>query len=339
LRFLTWEENVKPLRRLTALVAAISAAATTLIAAPAPAPAQDYPTRAIRLVVAFTAGGTTDFMARLIADRLKPLLGQTVIVENRPGANGAIGAEFVAKAEADGYTLFFSTVGAVAINPGLRADLPYDPARDFAPVSLVAFNSTMLVVNRTMKVNSATELAALAREKPGTITIGVTGIGAVSHLGVELFQAAAGIKLNIVPYRGAAQAITDMLGGNLDGLMGDVPTVLAHVRAGKLKALAATSTHRSDIFPEVPTFVEQGFAGTVADQWAGVLAPARTPPAVIAKLNGALMAVLNNDDIRHRLKETGVTPSPGSPHEFGAYLKDEIARYTRLIREKGIKGE
>jgi tripartite-type tricarboxylate transporter receptor subunit TctC len=304
-----------------------------------PAQAQDYPARPIRLVVAFTAGGTTDFVARLLADKLRTLLGQNVIVENRAGANGAIGAEYVAKAEPDGYTLFFTTVGAVAINPGLRSDLPYDPVRDFAPVGMVAFNSTMLVVNAAMKVNDARELAALARERPGTITVGVTGIGAVSHLGLELFQSAAGIKLTAVPYRGASQAITDILGGSLDGLMGDVPTVLTQIQAGKLKALAATSTQRSDIFPEVPTFVEQGFAGTVADQWAGMLAPARTPASVIGKLNAAMVTALNDPDVRTKLKQSGVTPSPSSPDEFGQYLKGEIARYTRLIRENGIKGE
>ena len=310
-----------------------------LLAMAVPTLAQDYPTRPIRLIVAFTAGGTTDFMARLIADKLKTSLGQSVIVENKPGANGAIGADYVAKAEPDGYTLFFTTVGAVAINPGLRHDLPYDPVRDFAPVGMAAFNSTMLVVNAAMPVNSARDLAALARQKPGAITVGITGIGAVSHLGLELFQSAAAIKLTAVPYRGASQAITDILGGTLDGLMGDVPTVLGQVQAGKLKALAATSTQRSDIFPEVPTFVEQGFAGTVADQWAGVLAPARTPLPVIGKLNAALVAALNDPDVRARLKQSGVTPSPSSPEQFGQYLKDEIARYTRLIREKGIKGE
>jgi tripartite-type tricarboxylate transporter receptor subunit TctC len=322
-------------RRFGTLAAACAAATI----AAAPARAQDYPTRPIRLVVAFTAGGTTDFVARLLADKLKGLLGQTVIVENKPGANGAIGAEYVAKAAPDGYTLFFTTVGAVAINPGLRSDLPYDPVKDFAPVGMVAFNSTMLVVSAAMKVGSAKELAALARDKPGTITIGITGLGAISHLGLELFQSAAGIKLIAVPYRGASQAITDILGGSLDGLMGDVPTVLTQIQAGKIKALAATSTRRSDIFPDVPTFVEQGFAGTVADQWAGVLAPARTPAAVIARLNTAIVAALNEPDMRARLKTSGVTPQPGSPEEFGRYLREEIVRYTTLIRDKGIKGE
>jgi tripartite-type tricarboxylate transporter receptor subunit TctC len=301
--------------------------------------AQDYPARPIRLIVAFTPGGTTDFVARLVAERLRGPLGQTVIVDNKPGANGAIGAEYVARSEPDGYTLFFTTVGAVAINPGLRSDLHYDSIKDFAPIGLVAFNSTMLVVNAAMPVDSARALAALAKEKPGAITIGITGIGAVSHLGLELFQSAAGIKLTAVPYRGAAQAVTDILGGTLDGLFGDVPTILGQIRSGKIKALAATSSQRSDIFPDVPTFVEQGFAGAVADQWAGLMAPARTPPSVIGKLNGALIEVLNDPDTRLRLKQAGVTPSPSSAEQFARYLDQEIARYGKLIRDNGIKGE
>lgn len=301
--------------------------------------AQDYPNRPVRLVVAFTPGGTTDFVARLLSEPLRSLLGQSVVVDNRPGANGAIAAEYVAKSEPDGYTLFFTTVGAVAINPALRSNLPYDPVKDFAPVGMAVFNSTMLVVNASMRVNSARELVALARERPGAITIGVTGIGAVSHLGLELFQAAAGVKFQAVPYRGAAQAMTDLLGGQLDGLFGDTPTVMQQVKAGKLKALAATSQDRSDIFPDVPTFVEQGFADTVANQWAGTLAPAATPPAVISKLGAAFNAALTDADVRRRLAQAGVTPSPSSPEEFARYLKEEIVRWSRLIREKGIKGE
>jgi len=299
--------------------------------------AQEFPNRPIKLVVGFTPGGTTDFVARLLAERLRGPLGQNVIVENRPGANGAIAGEYVAKSDADGHTLFFSTVGAVAINPALRDNLAYDPLKDFAPVSLAVFNSTMLVVNASMPVNSARELAALAKERP--VTIGITGLGAISHLALELFQAAAGVKFQAVPYRGASQAVTDLLGHGLDGLFGDVPTIVAQVKAGKLKALAASSRQRSDIFPEVPTFVEQGFADTIADQWAGVLAPARTSPAVIARLNGALQAALTDAEVRGKLTQAGVTPSPGSPEEFGRYLKEEIARWGSLIREKAIKGE
>jgi len=328
--------EIDVLRRLGVLVAAVLAFPAWPLGA---ASAQDFPSRPIRLVVAFTAGGTTDFVARLLSDRLKASLGQSVIVENRPGANGAIAAEYVAKSEADGHTLFFTTVGAVAINPGFHSNLAYDPVKDFAPVGLAVFNSTMLVVNAAMKVDSARELAALARERPGAITVGITGLGAISHLGLELYQAAAGVKFQAVPYRGASQAVTDLLSGQLDALFGDVPTIISQVRAGKLKALAATSKERSDILPEVPTFVEQGFADTVANQWAGTLAPARTPPAVIRRLNAAFTAVLNDPDVRDRLKQAGVTPSPSSPEEFGRYLHEEIARWGRLIREKGIKGD
>jgi tripartite-type tricarboxylate transporter receptor subunit TctC len=304
----------------------------------APARAQDYPTRPIKLVVGFAAGGTTDFMARLVADKLRSPLGQPIVVENRTGANGAIGAEFVAKAAADGYTLYFTTAGVAAVYPHLKP-APYDTLRDFVGVSRVAFNSTMLVVNAATPVRSAQDLAALARAKPGKITIAITGLGSVSHLGAELFQAAAGIKLVEVPYRGAAPAMTDLLGGTLDSLFGDGPTVITQIQAGKIRAIAATSHNRSEIFPDVPTFVEQGFADTVADQWAGVLAPAGTPARIVARLNAAIAAVMREPEVRARLAQTGVVPGVNSPEEFAAYLKDEDERWARVIREKGIKAE
>jgi tripartite-type tricarboxylate transporter receptor subunit TctC len=314
------------------------AAAFWVAAWSGPAPAQEFPARPIRLVVGFAAGGTTDFMARLLADKLRGPLGQTVFVENRTGANGALGAEMVAKSEPDGYTLYFTTAGVATVYPHLRP-APYDPIRDFAPVGLVAFNSTMLVVNAAMPVYSARDLAALARQSPGKITIAITGLGSVSHLGAELFQSAAGIKLVEVPYRGAAPAMTDLLGAQLDALFGDGPTVMAHIGAGKIRAIAATSQRRSEIFPDVPTFVEQGFADTVADQWAGVLAPAKTPPDVIARLNAAIVGVMNEPEVRATLAQSGVSSSPSSSGEFGQYLSDEFIRWGRIIREKNIKGE
>ena len=317
----------------------IAALAIAVIASCGIASAQDYPNRPVRLIVAFAPGGATDFTARIIADRVQSILGQPIAVENKPGANGAIGAEYVAKSDPDGYTLFFTTVGAVAINPALRSDLPYDPLKDFAAVGKAAVNSTILVVNADMKINSARELAELARKKPGSITIGITGRGAISDLGRQLFEDAAGITLQAVPYRGAAPAITDMLAGHLDGLFGDVPTIMGQVQAGKLKALAATSTERSDIFPEVPTFVEEGFAGVVGDNWAGVLAPAGTPAPVIAKFNAALVTALNEPDLRSRLHNAGVTPAPSTPQEFEKYLREENARWGKIIRDKGIKGD
>ncbi len=301
--------------------------------------AQDYPARPVRLIVAFTPGGTTDLTARLIADQMQRTLGQVVAVENKPGANGAIAAQYVAQSDPDGYTLFFTTVGAVAINPAFRSDLSYDPLKDFAPVGKAAINSPVLVVNADMKVNSARELAEIARKKPGAITVGITGRGAMSDLGLQLFEASAGIQLQSVPYRGAAQAITDILAGHLDGLVGDVPTVMGQVQAGRLKALATTSRERSDIFPKVPTFAEQGYADAVGDNWAGVLAPAGTPARAIAKFNAAMVAALDDPGLRERLYESGTTPAPSSPAEFGAYLREEIARWAKVIKEKGLKGE
>jgi tripartite-type tricarboxylate transporter receptor subunit TctC len=301
--------------------------------------ADDYPSRPVRLIVAFTPGGTTDITARLIADKMRETLGQVVAVENKPGANGAIAAQYVAQSDPDGYTLFFTTVGAVAINPAFRADLTYDPLKDFAPVGKAAINSPVLVVSADMKVNSARDLADLARQKPGAITIGITGRGAMSDLGLQLFEATAGIKLQSVPYRGAAQAITDILAAHLDGLVGDVPTVMGQVRAGSLKALATTSEARSDIFPNVPTFVEEGFAGVVGDNWDGVLAPAGTPAPVVAKFNAAMVAALNDPGLRARLHESGTTPAPSSPAEFGDYLRAEISRWNNVIKDKGLKGE
>jgi tripartite-type tricarboxylate transporter receptor subunit TctC len=314
--------------------------ATALLVASAPrAHAQDYPTRPVRLIVAFSAGGTADRTARLIAAKMESTLGQAVAVENKPGGNGAVAAQYVAQAEPDGYTLFFTTAGAVAISPVFHQDLNYDPVKDFAPVGETAINSPVLVVNAAMKVNSARDLAELARKRPGTITIGITGRGAMSDLALQLFEADAGIQLQSVPYRGAVGAITDVLGGRLDGLVGDIPTVMGQVRAGKLKALATSSKNRSDIFPNVPTFVEQGFAGVVGDNWAGVLAPAATPAPVVAKFNAAMVAALKAPDLRDQLRESGTTPEPSSPQQFDAYMRDEIARWRTVIRDKGLTGE
>ena len=316
-----------------ALIAVLAVLVATL------AQAEDYPTRPVRLIVAFTAGGTADQTARLIADKMRGTLGETVAVENKPGANGAVAAQYVAQSDPDGYTLFFTTAGAAAIAPAYRQDLNYDPIKDFAAVGKAAINSPVLVVDADMKINSARELAELARDKPGTITIGITGRGAMSDLGLQLFESVAGIQLQEVPYRGATQAIADVIGGRLDGLVGDIPTVIGLVRAGKLKALATTSKERSDILPDVPTFVEEGFAGTVGDNWAGILAPAGTPAAAIAKFNAAMVAALNKPDLRTRLHEAGITPAPSSPEEFEAYLQEEIARWRTIIRDKGLKVE
>jgi tripartite-type tricarboxylate transporter receptor subunit TctC len=322
-----------PRRSMMAVTTAL--VALTWLAA-ADARAQDFPSHVIRVVVAFPAGGPTDFVARLLADKLKPLLGQNVIVENRPGANGAIGADYVAKGEPDGHLLFLTTVGAVAITPHLSKP-NYDTLRDFAPVTLAVRPTTILVVKPDTPVNSARELAALARDKPGAIPFASTGSGSVTHLALELYQSAANVKFLHVPYRGAAPALTDLLGGQVLAMFADTPVLLPHIRAGKLKPIGAASAQRNPMLADVSTLAEQGFPDTIADNWYGLLAPAKTPPAVVAKLHDAVVAVLDSPDMRAKLIESGATPAPTSSAEFGKILSDELARWGRVVREKNIK--
>jgi tripartite-type tricarboxylate transporter receptor subunit TctC len=318
------------------IVSAVGLIALAWLSASA-AKAQEFPSRVIRMVVAFPAGGPTDFVARLLADKLKILLGQNVIIENKPGANGAIGADYVAKGEPDGHLLFLTTVGAVAITPHLAAKVPYDSRKDFAPVTLVVRNTTILVVKPDAPVDSAKALAGLAKEKPGAIPFASTGSGSMPHLALELFQSAAGVKFLHVPYRGAAPALTDLLGGQVQALFADAPVLLAHIRGGKLKPLGAASASRNAALPDVPTLAEQGFADTSADNWYGLLAPARTPPAVVAKLHDAVVAALEAPDVREKLVASGAIPAPTSSAEFGALLNDELVRWGRVVREKNIK--
>jgi len=298
---------------------------------------QDYPNRPIRMIVAFAAGGTTDFVARLIADKAKGTLGQNIVVENKPGANGAIGADYVAKSEPDGYTVFFSTAGAITINPSLRSDLPYDPVRDFAPVAPIARNTVLFAAGPALKVDTAPDMLALARAKPGAITVAITGVGAISHLTIELLQHAAGIKLQYVPYRGAGQAISDFIGGQVNAMSAEVPVLMPQLKTGKAKVLAVAAQNRSDVLPDVPTFAELGFADVVADNWSGALAPARTPPAVIAKLNAALNAAVHTPETRAKLADNGVSATGGSPEDLSALIAAETARWRKVVREIGVK--
>jgi tripartite-type tricarboxylate transporter receptor subunit TctC len=322
-------------RRLTAVFAIALLALSWLSA---PAAAQEFPARMIRIVVAFPAGGPTDMVARLIAEKLKVSLGQNVIVENKPGANGAIGADYVAKGEPDGHLIFLTTAGAVVVTPHLSKP-NYDSLRDFAPVTLVVRPTTILVVKPETPVASAKELAALAKDKPGAIPFASTGSGSMPHLALELYQASAGVKFLHVPYRGAAPALTDLLGGQVQALFADTPVLLPQIRGGKLKPIGAASANRNPLLADVATLAEQGYPDTVADNWYGMLAPARTPPAVVAKLNGAVVAALNAPDVREKLLQVGAVPSPTSSAEFGKMLSDEHARWGRVVREKNIKEE
>jgi len=315
----------------------IALAMASLAAWQLPAAAQDYPSRPIRMIVAFAPGGATDFVARLTADKAKGLLGQNIVVENKPGANGAIGADYVAKSEPDGYTLFFSTAGAITINPSLRSDLPYDPVKDFAPVAPIARNTVLLAAGPALKVGTAQDMLALARAKPGAVTVAITGVGAISHLAVELLQHAAGIKLQYVPYRGAGQAISDFIGGQVNAMSAEVPVLMPQLKIGKAKVLAVAAQSRSDVLPDVPTFAELGFADVVADNWSGVLAPARTPGAVVAKLNAAFNTAVRNPETRAKLADNGVSTTGGSPDDLIALIAAETARWRKVVREIGIK--
>jgi tripartite-type tricarboxylate transporter receptor subunit TctC len=314
--------------------------ATALLLAAGVAPAvqaQDFPTRPIRMIIAFPPGGPTDFVGRLVADKVKYFLGQTVIIENKGGANGALGADAVAKSAPDGYTLFLTTVGAVAITPHMRNDVPYDVLRDFAPITLVVGNTTMLVVRADSPANSAKDLAAMAKAKPGEIPFASTGIGSTTHLAMELFQSAAGIKFVHIPYRGAAPALTDLLGGQVQAFTADVPVLMSQITSGKVKAIGAASGQRNPRLPDVPTLAEQGYPDTSADNWYGLLAPAKTPPAIIAKLHDAFTKAINDPMVKQKLIESGAVPVADTPEQFGKFLKEELDRWGKVVREKGIK--
>lgn len=299
--------------------------------------AQDFPSRPVKLVVAFPAGGPTDFVARLLADRLKSILGQGVLVENKSGANAAIGADYVAKADPDGYTLFFTTISAVAMNPHMRADLPYDPVRDFAPVTRVVLTKEVLVVGAKSPIKTAKELIDLIKEKNGGLPMASTGVGSLPHLALELFQQSTATKVVHVPYRGAAPAVTDILGGQVMGAFLDLPVVMPQIASGNLRALGTASAKRDEVLPDIPTLDEQGYRDVYADNWYALFAPTRTPPAVIAKLNAAFAAALNDPEVRRRLLQAGAVPAPTTPEELGEILKSELARWGTIIRTRNIK--
>ncbi len=321
---------------LSRLGLSIGAALVALCAISA-ARAQDYPSRPIRMVIAFPAGGPTDFVGRLIADKLKGTLSQPVLVENKPGANGAIGADFVAKSDPDGHTLFLTTVGAICITPHMRTDLPYQTLRDFAPVTLVVRNSTVLVVRSDNTVNSAKDFVAMAKAANGNLPFASTGVGSTVHLAIEMFAASAGFKFVHVPYRGAAPALTDLLGGQVQAFFADAPALMAQITAGKVKPLGIASGQRNPMLPGVPTLAESGYPDTSSDNWYGLLAPAKTPPAVIAKLHAAFVGAINDPVVKDKLIKSGAIPVANTPEQFSQFLKEEYARWGKLVREKGIK--
>jgi tripartite-type tricarboxylate transporter receptor subunit TctC len=301
------------------------------------ATAQDFPTRPVRLVVAFPAGGPTDFVARLLADKLKGILGQSVLIENKSGANAAIGADYVAKSDPDGYTLFFTTISAVALNPHMRADLPYDPVRDFTPVTRIVLTTEVLVVNAKSPIKTAKELIELAKEKNGGLPMASTGVGSLPHLALELFQQSAGVKVVHVPYRGAAPAVTDILGGQVVGGFLDLPVVMPQIIGGNLRALGTASAKRDEILPDLPTLDEQGYRDVYADNWYALYAPAKTPAPVVAKLNSAFTTALKDPEVVKKLLAAGAVPAPNTPEDMAEILKSDLAGWGKIIKDRGIK--
>jgi tripartite-type tricarboxylate transporter receptor subunit TctC len=314
------------------------AAVIALSMASAPfAQADDFPSRPIRVVVAFPPGGPTDFVGRLITDKMTAALGQRVYIENKPGASGTVGADNIAKADPDGYSLFLTTSGAVTVAPHIMASVPYDPLRDFAPITLVTKVTEVLVVTPSFGIKTVKELVALAKAKPDSVAFASTGIGSPPHLAQELLDVAAGVKFLHVPYRGAAPALTDLLAGQVQVLAADVPVLIAQIQAGSLVAIGAAADKRDAVLPDVPTLAEQGYPNTDASNWYALLAPAKTPPGVIAKLNKAVNDALKDPDVHEKLVKTGATPVGGTPEALGAFMKAEYEKWGRVVKERGIK--
>ncbi|MBA3504909.1 MAG: tripartite tricarboxylate transporter substrate binding protein [Betaproteobacteria bacterium] len=322
-------------RRVVGIATAVALAA--LSATPFAGAQATYPTKPIRIVVPFPAGGTTDILARAVAQRLSETLGQPAVVDNRPGAGGNIGAELVAKAPADGHTLLMGTVGTHAINASLYSKMPYDHVRDFAPIILVAGVPNVLVVHPSVPVGSVKELIAYAKANPGKLNFASSGSGTSIHLAGELFKTMAGVQMAHVPYKGSAPAVTDLLGGQVQLMFDNLPSALPHIKAGKLKALAVTSATRAAALPDVPTIAESGLAGFDATSWFGLLAPAGTPQPIIARLNNEVAKWLASAEAKEKMAGLGANTAGHSTDEFVRHIAAETSKWAKVVKESGAK--
>ena len=297
---------------------------------------QAYPAKPIRVVAPFAAGGLVDVLARAVGDKLRPALGQPVVVDNRPGAGGNIGADLAARAEPDGYTLLMTSAGILTINQFLYSKMPFDPATAFAPISLVAEMHMLMVVNPAFPARTVSEFISQAKKDAGRINFGSPGNGTTGHLGMEMLQVAAGIKLTHVPYKSAAEAVLAVIGGQIQGVMDNPPTVLSHIRAGTLRAVAVASPARLSQLPDVPTFDEAGLKGFEASSWFGMVAPAKTPWPVIERLNREIVRALGESDMQSRFIGLGARLAPNTPEQFSAYIKSERAKWGKIVRGANI---
>ena len=294
-----------------------------------------YPAKPIRLIVPFPPGGGTDMIARAVAQKMADQNKWNVIVDNRPGAGGNLGVDAASKADPDGYTLVMGQTSNLAINPTLYKKLPYDPLKDLVPVALVSSSPIVMAVPVNSRFNTFADVVAASKSKPDTVTLGYSGNGTVAHLAGEQAQKAAGIQLRHIPYKGAAQAMTDLVGGQIDLYMSSVPTLLGQVRNGKLRAIVVTSAKRSAQLPDVPTLAESGYKGFEAVTWFGVLAPANTPAAIVAQLNKAINQALKQPDVADKLQSEGGEILGGTPEQFSTLLRAEVPRWAKIVKESG----
>ena len=301
--------------------------------------AQTYPSRAITTVVGFAPGGGTDTVSRIIAKTLGEQLGQQVITENKAGAGGNIATDFVAKAAPDGYTILLGNVGSLTVSPHLQSSLPYDPLRDLAPISMAVVFPNLIVIHPRVQANTLQEFIKLAKDKPGTITYGSSGIGGAGHLAGELLKMMAGIDLVHVPFKGGGPAMQAMLGGQIDSYFATPVAAGVHVKAGKAKALATTGPKRDPFMPEVPTVAEVGYPGYQATNWYAYVAPAKTPKDTMARLNREIVKALNAPEVKDLLNKQGLEPRPGTPEELARFMKSEYDTWGRVVREAKIKVE
>lgn len=320
-----------------ALALALLALASAVTLPNQTAQAADYPSRPIHLIVPYAAGGAADSIARILAKRMGKAMGQTIVVENRGGGGSIVGTEFVNKAEPDGYTLLLGQSGPISINPAVYKNLPYDPVKDFAPVSLTTTYPYVMVVNPSLGVKTLKEFVALARSKPGALNYGTTGVGAANHLVTELFDSKAGIKMTHIPYRGTALAVADLLAGQVQVVFADPISALSHVNSGALIALAVTSKERSPVAPAVPTMSESGYPGFDAVGWHGILAPANTPPAIVARLYAEIREALKDPETRTLLESQAMQIVGSSPEAFAGFIKQDIAVWKEVADQAQIE--
>jgi tripartite-type tricarboxylate transporter receptor subunit TctC len=303
------------------------------------ADAQTFPTRPITLVIPFAPGGSTSIVGRGVADKMGELLGEKVVVENRPGAGGTVGTKAVAKSEPDGYTIMLGYTGTLAIGPSLYKNPGYDPRKDFAPIGMIGNAPNSLVVHPSFAVKTVAELIAYAKANPGKVNFGSAGTGTVSHITGEYFARAAGITLVHIPYKGTGPALTDLLGGHIPMAFAPIPATHPHVSAGTLRALAVTSQSRTSLLPEVPTIAESGLPGFDASLYYGLVAPAGTPRPIIDKLNEILRAALKSDELKKQLVQDGTEITPSTPEAYAAFIDREETKWSQLVKQSGAKEE